>query len=558
VKSRVPGGRETLIVIVDDDDLRRYTKGRVLRNAGFEVQEASNGADGIRLIHDLRPRLAIVDVGLPDMSGHEVCRQIKSDADSALIPVLQISATFVTDADTVSSLDSGADASLVEPIEPQVMIATVRALLRARQADEAMREALEREQAARNAAEETNRVKDEFLAVLSHELRTPLAAILSWATLLRGGDVDDEKRDQGLSAIERNARMQSKLIEDLLDVSRIISGKTGLDIRALDFGSAVRHAVESVRASAEEKGLHLELALDPDAGTIRADATRMQQVIWNLLSNAIKFTPAGGTIRVEASRTDTWAVLRVADTGKGIPAPFLPHVFERFRQADSSSTRSEGGLGLGLAIVRHIVDVHGGTVRADSAGEGKGAEFTVQLPLDPTAGGEDGSTADADEAAVAGAGPAGRMNGGAASAERAERAAHQRLDGIRILVVDDERDARDPIAAILQSRGAKVTPADSVAAAQRELGRGDFDVVVSDIGMPGADGYALIRDLRADERSRLLPVLALSAYANAVEVRRAHDAGFDATLAKPVDAGDLLLAVARLARPSGTVPSHAD
>jgi signal transduction histidine kinase len=532
VKDRASKGREGLIVIVDDDDLRRYTKGRVLRNAGFEVMEASNGADGLRLIREMRPRLAIVDVGLPDMSGHEVCRQIKADPDAAPIPVLQISATFVTDADTVSSLDSGADASLVEPMEPQVMLATVRALLRARQADEAIREALEREQAARNAAEESNRVKDEFLAVLSHELRTPLAAILSWATLLRGGDVDEAKLEQGLSAIERNARMQSKLIEDLLDVSRIISGKTGLDIRALDFGVAVENAVESVRAAAEEKGLRLELVREADAGTIR----------------------------VESGRTDAWAVLRVADTGKGISAPFLPHVFERFRQADSSTTRSEGGLGLGLAIVRHIVDVHGGTVRADSAGEGKGATFTVQLPLAPAEPGGNGDSHEGATGAAAGGGvsPAGRVNGGVPNAERAELAAHQRLDGIRVLVVDDERDSRDPIAAILQSRGAKVTPADSVAAAQRELGRGQFDVVVSDIGMPGADGYALIREMRADERSKLLPVLALSAYANAVEVLRAHDAGFDATLAKPVDAGDLLLAVARLARPSGTVPSHAD
>jgi signal transduction histidine kinase len=530
---------ESMILIVDDNDLRRYTKGRILRNAGYEVIEAGSGTEGLLLVQDKRPRLAIVDVGLPDMSGHEVCRRIKAETSTSSLPVLQVSATFVTDGDTVLSLDSGADASLIEPIEPPVLVATVRALLRTRQADDAMREALAREQAARTAAEEANRVKDEFLAVLSHELRSPLAAILSWATLLRGGTLDEARREQGLEAIERNANLQRKLIEDLLDVSRIISGKSMLELGRVDLGPAINAAIESIRSAADAKGIEIVSTVDPQVVPLRADATRLHQVIWNLLSNAVKFTPRGGRVHIEVAQSGSDAVIRVSDTGVGISPQFIPHVFERFRQADSSTTRAEGGLGLGLSIVRHIVELHGGSVVADSGGDGRGAEFTVRLPLPPASAG-DGHAAGAGK----GAGRAGSVGRGSGDGA----AGGARLDGVHVLIVEDDPDAREALAAILGARGADVTATDSVAAAKRELEANGFDVVLSDIGMPSEDGYSFIRQLREHEAWRAMPALALSAYANSAEVRRTREAGFDATLAKPVDAERLVAEVARLVK----------
>ncbi len=523
---------DAAVVVIDDDESRRYTKSRVLRGAGFEVFEASSGAEGLAAIHAHQPRLVIVDVGLPDMSGHDVCRRLRGEPGAASLALLQVSATFVTEADTVASLESGADASLVEPIEPQVLVATARALLRARQAEDAMREALAREQAARAAAEDANRVKDDFLAVLSHELRSPLGAILTWVTLLRSGNVGAVRQERGLEAIERNARVQTKLIEDLLDVTRIISGKSILDMALVEIGPVVDGAIESVRGAAEAKGVRLHADLDPTVGPLLADATRLQQVIWNLLSNAVKFTPRGGSVRLEVSGTGSQAMIRVADSGRGISPQFLPHVFERFRQADASTTRAEGGLGLGLAIVRHIVEQHGGQVRADSPGEGRGATFTVQLPLPAV-----------PAIAARGVGP---------RKGRATVSALDRLDSVRLLVVDDERDAREAVVAVLEACGARVVAVGSAQSALDALGAERFDAVISDIGMPFEDGYSLIRRLR--ERGAAagggVPTLALTAYANTGEVQRILAAGFDASLTKPVEAKDLLAEVARLVRPA--------
>jgi signal transduction histidine kinase len=523
----VSDGVRASVLLVDDNEGRRYAKKRLLRAADFDIIEAETGAEGLHAARDRRPRLAIVDIGLPDMSGQEVCRRLKADPQTSM-PVLQVSATFVSEADTVNSLDSGADACLVEPIDPQVFIATVRALLRARQAEDTMRDALVHEQEARRTAEDANRIKDEFLAVLSHELRSPLGAVLTWSSLLKMGMVDRARHERGLAAIERNARVLSRLIEDLLDVSRIISGKTVLEIGLVEVASTIDAAMESMRAAAEAKGIHMEAVVDPTVGPLHADPTRLQQVIWNLLSNAVKFTPRGGTVRVEVHESDSQATIRVTDTGRGIPAPFLPHVFERFRQADSSTTRAEGGLGLGLAIVRHIVELHGGSVRAESPGDGLGASFTVTLPL-----------------------PAVRMiPDRRGMREKLRPVELERLDHLRVLVVDDDGDAREAISAMLEARGGTVTTADSVAAAVQVLERGSFDVMVSDIGMPGEDGYALIRRVRNGRPSggRVLPAVALTAYANASEVQRIHDSGFDVALTKPVDPKELIAEVARLAR----------
>ena len=518
------------IVIVDDDESRLYAKARVLRRAGYEVFEAVTGTEGLALIHRVMPRLAIIDIGLPDADGRQLCAQLNADPASRAIALLQISATFVTGSDTVSSLDSGADASLIEPIEPTMLVATVRALLRAREAEEAMRAALQSEQSARASAEEANRLKDEFLAVLSHELRSPLGAILSWANVLRGGSITAGQVEQGLEAIERNARMQSKLIDELLDVSRIISGTTVLDTSVIELKPILDHVLESVRVAAEAKSIRIEATVHESVGPMIADPLRIQQVIWNLLSNAIKFTPRYGSVRVEIGQRGSEVMIRVSDTGRGIAAEFLPHVFERFRQADSSTTRSEGGLGLGLAIVRHIVELHGGTVQAQSDGPGTGATFTVLIPT-----------------------PAVHST----SASRRDKGrgveAFERLDGLRILVVDDEHDALDAIAAVLEKGGARVVPSDSVASALQALGAEKFDAVVSDIGMPVEDGYALIRHMQgiAAATHHKVPSLALTAYAGAIEVDRILRAGFDAALTKPIEAQELLAEVARITSAAG-------
>jgi signal transduction histidine kinase len=535
MKPDLPVGDEASIVLIDDDESRRYSKARALRAAGFSVFEAATGEQGLEAIRVHTPRLAIIDVGLPDMSGLEVCRRIKSDPQSASVAVLQISATFVSEADTVASLNSGADASLIEPIEPAVLIATARALLRTRRAEEAARVALEREQSARAVAEDANRIKDEFLAVLSHELRSPLSAILTWVTLLRGEKRNEAQLEQGLAAIERNARLQTKLVDDLLDVSRIMSGKSTLEAALVDVGPVVESALQSVRPAAEAKNIRLESAIRPGIGPLNADGARLQQVIWNLLSNAVKFTPPGGRVSVVAEDDGSQVEIRVVDTGRGISPEFLPHVFERFRQADSSTSRAEGGLGLGLAIVRHTVELHGGTVRAESEGLDRGSTFTVMLPL-PSMG---------------------LSSSAATTKHRAESEPGHRLDGLRVLVVDDDADTREVIATLLRSRGADVVAKESTFTATEALATMSFDVVVSDIGMPVEDGYALIRRIREldAQRPKPLPALALTAYANAAELERIREAGFDALFTKPVETRELIVTLGRLAR--GAVGSTA-
>ena len=515
------------ILIVDDTESGRYRNARILRRAGFEVMEVESGAEALRVVAERLPRLVLLDINLPDLSGWEVCRRIKSAVETSSVLVLQTSATFVTEADTVRSLDGGADACLTEPIEPTVLVATVRALLRAREAEDALRDSFEREQSARAAAEQANRTKDDFLATLSHELRSPIGVILTWVSLLRAGRLDAPKVDRAVDAIERNARLQAKMVEDLLDVSRIISGNMRLDIALVDLTPIVNAALDAVRPAADAKSIHIDVDLDPTLGAISGDAARLQQVVWNLLSNAVKFTPKGGSVKVRTELVDSIVKISVSDTGKGIDPTFLPHVFERFRQADETTTRSEGGLGLGLAIVRHLVELHGGTVEAQSEGAGSGSSFIVRLPL-----------------------PAVRMSNiyidGDEWSKRLPINALE-FEGLKILVVDDESDAREALSLVFEQFGAEIRTAGSVALAKDAAQEFRPHLIVSDIAMPSEDGFALIKWLR--ERGGDLagiPAIALTAYARSEDRNRILSAGFQAYLAKPIDVDELAHLVSRL------------
>lgn len=385
---------------------------------------------------------------------------------------------------------------------------------------------LERERAAREEAERACRARDEFVATLSHELRTPLNAVLGWAMLLRQDDTDPEEVRNGIEVIERNARHQAQLISDLLDVSGIIAGKVSLHTQRVDPAAVIRAACESTRPMYEAKGIGLTCDLADDAGYITADPERLQQIIWNLLTNAVKFTPEGGSIRVSLRREDRRVVIDVADTGQGIDPELLPHLFDRYRQVDPTPTRRHGGLGIGLAIVKHLVELHQGTVQLKSPGLGKGATCTVCLP----AGMEET-----------------RPEVRAVSATPIPPDA-PRLDGLRVLVVDDESDARDLVRRILSDRGAEVITAAGAEEAVGVLCDTDVNMVISDIGMPGADGYTLMRRIREEcpAAVRDLPAIALTAFARSADRTQALNAGFQAHVSKPVEPAELLATVAAL------------
>jgi PAS domain S-box-containing protein len=636
------------ILVIDDHETTRRGLAQMLRSAGFVIEEADSATAGFTQIAARTPDLILLDVHLPDMSGSEMLRRLRLDPRTLMVPVVHVSATYVGSRDIGAALDSGADGYLTLPVDAVELIATVRAVLRARQAEEtahqfarqwqktfdaisdgvclvdrsgyvqrcnrAFCQLLQRpfadviglpfvgllgpalgdhalpirdladltesavvqsqhggrwlrvaadpvlddqghltgavlivsditqekllEEAMRRSNEEllhANRIKDEFLATLSHELRTPLNAIVGWTRLLRSGRLDDHTGGRALETIDRNATLQAKLVEDLLDVSRIITGKLRLRIANVDPISIVEAAINSVRPAAEAKAIRLDAQLDSSVGLIAADGDRLQQVMWNLLSNAIKFTPADGRVRVALRRGPSGVALRVDDSGPGIDPAFLPYVFDRFRQADSSTTRHHGGLGLGLAIVRHLVELHGGTVHADSGGPGSGASFTVRLPW--SARGERGRTT--------------LPSFPATSPQPLETpAVPSLLVGIRLLIVDDEPDARELLSAALTQMGARVQVVASADEALAAVERERPHVIVSDIGMPGKDGYALVQRLR-DQESAIggaarLPAVAVTAYATTDDVRRALAAGYDLHVAKPVDAVTLAQALVDL------------
>lgn len=648
---------QIVILNVDDDEAMRYAKSRVLRTAGFSVLEAATGREALRLLREVYPDLALLDVKLPDMNGIELARTIKADAALARTLVLQTSATFVEGGDRVRALEGGADSYLVQPAEPEELIANVKALLRLRRAEDRVRESerllrlaasaarlgiwnvtipenqqlsarlftepitlppgedlgeaskpvrihpddsvlleravqgaldeqracdveyrviagsghvhwiasratvlrdsaghpvqvigvaqdvterklvdiererlLRREQSARLEAEEATRLKDEFLATVSHELRTPLNAITGWVRLLQTGNLGQNDVQRGLETIQRNADSQTRLINDLLDVSRIISGKLRLDVRPLAINSVIEAAVDTIRPAADAKGVVLQSSLAPDVGPIAGDPERLQQVVWNLLTNAVKFSQPNGYVEIRLQKVNSHAELIVSDGGSGIAPDFLPYVFHPFRQAEGATTRKHPGLGLGLAIVRHLVELHGGVVSAYSSGEGKGATFKVTLPTVVASRNPDRVVA------------------------RAARSGNlldvlPTLGGVRVLVVEDEIDGREVLSAMLQQAGAAVRVAASAEEALGMLDGAQFDVLVSDIGMPIQDGYALMRRVRQRPPTQggRIPALALTAYARPEDRLRALAAGFQIHVAKPVQPEELVTVVASLA-----------
>jgi PAS domain S-box-containing protein len=385
-------------------------------------------------------------------------------------------------------------------------------------------EALEQAERAKQRAEEANRVKDEFLATISHELRTPMTAILGWSRVLLSGQYGEELQRKALETIDRNARSQAQLIEDLLDVSRIVSGKLRIDFDPVDLATVVNSAVEALRPQAEEKHIQIQTVLSTNAGPILGDAQRLQQVIWNLLSNAIRFSNSEGTIKVELKRVESQVELRVIDNGIGIKEEFLGKIFDRFTQADSSLTRSKPGLGMGLAIVKALVEVHGGVVTASSAGEGQGATFTVKLPISAVRLGSPRTSS---------LSPIDRM------------LEHSELVGVKVLVVDDEKDTRDLISFVLNQVGALVETAESAEFGLQKLDEWGPDILVADIGMPGVDGYELIRIIR-ENRMSSIPAVALTAMARIEDRMKALNAGYQMHVAKPIEPTELISIVSGL------------
>jgi len=414
---------------------------------------------------------------------------------------------------------------LERPIRLGAALSLIRSAMRGRQRQYELRDLLKALATAREEAEAANRLKDEFLATLSHELRTPLNAILGWTTMLREGHVQPRHVMRALDTIHRNAAAQVQIVNDLLDVSRIVRGNLQLSPKLLALGPLVTLAIESIRPTAEAKGVALTSLLPSESVAVWGDQDRLQQVLWNVLSNAVKFTPTGGRVEVIVEANDAEASIKVADTGAGIPADFLPHVFERFRQADGSSTRAHGGLGLGLAIVRHLVELHGGRLTADSDGEGQGATFTVFLPR--------------REAELRPTRP---------SADQPAESIQINLEGRHVLIIDDDADARELLRAMLAGTGASLSEAETAPQALRLFTEHHPDIVLADIAMPGQDGYSLIQVIRSlpDHDEHPVAAVAVSAYARREDRQRAIRAGFDDHIGKPVQMEALLSVLERL------------
>jgi len=549
------------ILLVDDEPRNLDALAAILDEPSYRLLRAGDADEALKLLLGNDVAVIVLDIKMPGVSGFELARMIKGAKRFRQIPIVFLTAYLGDDQDVVAGYGAGAVDYLTKPVNPLILrhkvsvfadlfrktralaqlTETLEERVRERTAElekseRKLRQQKEAEACLRNEAEIANRMKDEFLATMSHELRTPLNAVLGWAAILRQDPSNAAKLQRGLEVIERNARSQARLIGDLLDVSRMITGKLRVNMKRMHLAKAVHAAADVVRPAAQAKGVRLVVDIDPELGEIVGDSERLQQVVWNLLTNAIRFTPSGGHVRVTAEREGASLTVRVEDTGAGIPAEHLPHIFERFRQVDSSTTRAHGGLGLGLAIVRHLIEAHGGSVEARSEGHGKGAAFTLTLPVRSVdvASGE----AEADGEPDADSEPKGAFDSAPWRVE---------LANVRALVVEDQRDSLDLIKVVLEDAGAIVSCA---ASAEEALAAppGSFDIIISDIGMPDVDGYDLMRLVRSRAWGAAVPAIALTAYARAEEVDRALRAGYQRHLAKPVDVRELIEAVKALVR----------
>jgi len=444
--------RPTTILVVDDQDAGRFVKVQTLRRSGFAVIEAATGSHALDLIASQLPDLVILDVNLPDMSGFEVTRRIRAaEHGPPTLQILQISNTAVEAEDRVRGLEQGADVYLTEPIDGSVLVATVHSLLRVRRAEAALAQALQSERDAREIAEQANRLKDEFIATLSHELRTPLNALMGWIWQLRNATLEEPARERALDSIERNARMQAQLINDLLDISRASKGKLQLEMRFVDLKQVIEGAIESVRDSMTRKNLDVHMDLAPVL--VAGDHARLQQVVTNLLTNSVQFTPPNGRVTLALAAEGHEAILAVQDTGAGIEPAFIPHVFEQFRQGEGGLSRKHGGLGLGLAVVKQLIELHGGSVGVSSPGTGKGATFIVKIPR---------------EAGT-------------------ERAGGLLLDNLKVLIFSEAGD-ESVIRPLLESSGARVSVQALPSGAAPPTTAADCDLIVSE-----ADGAVMYR-----------------------------------------------------------------
>jgi signal transduction histidine kinase/ActR/RegA family two-component response regulator len=481
--------------------------------------------------------LLIAEEALPPSAVHALVRVLDAQPQWSDIAVVVLAGTEFTTSTVrpLNVLGPLRNVMILErPVRRLILTRTIGVALRARRRQFAMRDhlnerltLLRRERAIRADAEKANRLKDEFLMTVSHELRTPLTAIYGWARMLVTGEMNPEQTPRALQTIARNAQALTQLVNDLLDVSRAIAGKVRLTIEPMNLAQVVGAAIEAMQPAADAKGIRLQIDATVDINPLPGDAERMQQVVWNLLSNAIKFTPERGTVKISVHQTDHHAVVTVSDTGCGIAPEFVPFVFDRFRQADAGTTRQYGGLGLGLAIVRHLVELHGGTVSVESDGVGKGSTFRVSLPLAAAT-----SSSGAQEAPNA-------QNPGRRSAER-------RLDGLRVLVVDDDVEARELFGVIAENAGADTRLAASTSDALDVVGQWWPDVLISDIEMPREDGYVLMERMRALSQAQqtTLAAIAATAHSRPQDQRRAIEAGYTRHVAKPVEPSELVDVIA--------------
>jgi signal transduction histidine kinase len=526
--SPLPGGAARARVLLADDnaDMRQYLS-RLL-GAQFDVDVVGDGVEALEALRARGADLVVSDVMMPRLDGLGLVREVRADERLRQTPVILLSARAGEEA-RMEGMAAGADDYLTKPFSGRELGARAAAhieLAKVRRSAEAeVKRALESEREARTDAERASQLKDEFLATLSHELRTPLNAIIGWSRLIEDNPGDRGTVTQGIEVIARNARVQTDLIADLLDMSRIISGKIRLEIEAVSLPDVVSAAIDAIRHAAEAKGVRIQAVVSSIADPVRGDPSRLQQVLWNLLSNAVKFTPKGGRVQVALARKNSQVEILVSDTGVGIKSEFLPHIFDRFRQADASTARRYGGLGLGLSIVKHLVELHGGTVRAESPGEGQGASFSVELPL-----------------AVVHA----RGADSTGNVELKLDSDDFELAGVRVLAIDDQPDARELLRRVLEERGADVVTAGSADEGLEALALHRPHVILCDIGMPGRDGYDLIREAR--RRGDQTPAVAVTAFARAEDRLRALRAGFQGHVVKPVEPAELVATVAVFAR----------